>query len=105
MARGIGANGDETTLDAPVFASTRGTHISYSSFYRLFHRLLAVAELSGRSVTPHTLRHTFGSVLCERGVPVPYVKDLLGHSDIGSTMVYVHSTPTALRAAVRKLRE
>ena len=38
-------------------------------------------------------------------LPVPYVKDLLGHADIGSTMVYVHSTPLALRAAVRKLAE
>ena len=54
---------------------------------------------------PHSLRHTFGTVLCDRGVPVPYVKELLGHEDISSTMVYVHSTPAALRAAVKKLQE
>ena len=44
-------------------------------------------------------------MLCAKGVPVPYVKDLLGHEDIGSTMVYVHSTPVALRKAVRQLGE
>jgi len=38
-------------------------------------------------------------------VPVPYVKDLLGHEDIGSTMVYVHSTPKALREAVSRLKD
>ncbi|MBN1961183.1 MAG: tyrosine-type recombinase/integrase [Deltaproteobacteria bacterium] len=88
-----------------MFVNTRHTSIKESSFYRLFHRMLAEAELSGRGVRPHTLRHTFGSMLCERGVPVPYVKELLGHEDIGSTMIYVHSTPAALRDAVRKLAE
>jgi len=104
-ARGIGVNGDEASLLAPILVSTRGTRLAHSSFYRLFHRVLTVAELDGRGITPHGLRHTFGSVLCARGVPVSYVKDLLGHEDIGSTMVYVHSTPAALRAAVRKLRD
>ena len=103
--RGVDRLGNESLLDEAVFANTRHKPIKGSSFYRLFHRLLTEAELSGRGIRPHTLRHTFGSMLCARGVPVPYVKDLLGHEDIGSTMIYVHSTPTALRDAVRKLAE
>jgi site-specific recombinase XerD len=100
---GDGAN-DEITL-APVLFGAGGAKISRRSLYRLFHRVLAVAGLTAKGITPHSLRHTFGTVLCDRGVPVPYVKELLGHEDIGSTMVYVHSTPVALRAAIRKLRE
>lgn len=96
---------DETTAGALVFINGRGTRLAHSSFYRLFHRILAAAELRGTGITPHALRHTFGSVLCARGVPVPYVKELLGHQDIGSTMIYVHSTPAALRAAVQKLKD
>jgi len=103
--RRIGACADTKTFLATIIRSTRGTRLAHSSFYRLFHRVLALAELDGLGITPHALRHTFGSVLCARGVPVPYVKDLLGHEDIGSTMIYVHSTPEALRAAVRKLGE
>lgn len=103
--RGVGQGADYETPLARVLVSTRGTRLSETSFHKIFHRVLATAELDGRGITPHSLRHTFGSVLCARGVPVPYVKDLLGHEDIGSTMVYVHSTPAALRAAVRKLRE
>jgi len=99
------ACGQDVAGIAPVFVGTTGRRIAWSSFYRLFHRVLAKAELAGRGITPHALRHTFGSMLCAKGVPVPYVKDLLGHEDIGSTMVYVHSTPTALRQAVRKLVE
>ena len=95
----------EEALARPVFINTRGLRLATSSFHRLFRRLLTHAKLKDIGITPHALRHTFGSVLCGRGVPVPYVKDLLGHEDIGSTMIYVHSTPAALRAAVRKLRE
>ena len=88
------------------FCSTRGVvGFRIRSFYRIFQRALAMAELGGRGITPHSLRHTFGSVLCNRGVPVPHVMDLLGHADIGSTMIYVHSTPAALREAVKKLSE
>ena len=104
-AREIDAPGNEAALMTPVFVNTRGLMITRTSFYRLFHRVLKQAELAGKGITPHALRHTFGSMLCAKGVPVPYVKDLLGHEDIGSTMVYVHSTPASLRAAVRILTE
>jgi len=104
-ATGIAAAANEDALARPVFVGTGGKRLSRTSFYRLFHRVLAAADLSGTGITPHALRHTFGSLLCARAVPVPYVKDLLGHEDIGSTMIYVHSTPTALREAVRKLTE
>lgn len=96
---------DRSELSPPVFVTPGDKRLSITSFYRIFHRILQLADLSGRGIRPHTLRHTFGSVLCERGVPVPYVRDLLGHSDISSTMVYVHSTPAALRSAVRRLRD
>ena len=90
---------------SPVFMGPRGTPISETTFYKIFHRVLALAELAGAKITPHSLRHTFASVLCDRGAPVPCVKDLLGHEDIGSTMIYVHTTPAGLREAVKKLRE
>lgn len=95
----------EPGMDMPVVSNNRGRFLTHGSFYRLFHRVLERAKLAGCGITPHALRHTFGSVLCARGVPVPYIKDLLGHADIGSTMVYMHSTPAALRQAVRKFRE
>jgi site-specific recombinase XerD len=104
-ARGIGDRMGDDSPFAPVLVGRSGRQLPEQSLYKIFHRVLSVAELQGKGITPHSLRHTFGTVLCDRGVPVPYVKELLGHADIGSTMVYVHSTPAALRAAVRKLRE
>ena len=40
--------------------------------------------------TLHDLRHTFASHLAMDGVPIPAIKELLGHSDIRTTMIYLH---------------
>jgi integrase len=68
-------------------------------------RLIVIARRAGlEGVTSiHSLRHTFGSLLVEAGVPLPVVKDLLGHSDIRMTMTYVHTTRDEHRRAVEKL--
>jgi integrase len=51
----------------------------------------------------HTLRHTFASQLAVRGVPLPVIKDLLGHSSITMTMRYAHIAPSSLRDAIAVL--
>lgn len=104
-AHGAGGRDEEAWLATRVFAGTRGRRLAHSSFYRLFHRVLAQAELGGKGITPHALRHTFGSVLCARGVPVPHVSNLMGHANLDSTMIYLHASSQELRAAVKKLRE
>ena len=52
----------------------------------------------------HTLRHTFASHLVMNGVDLPTVKNLMGHSDIQTTMIYAHLAPDHLADAVNKLK-
>jgi integrase len=51
----------------------------------------------------YDLRHTFGSRSAMAGVDLPTLKELMGHSDISTTMRYVHPTPEHKRQAVKKL--
>jgi integrase len=53
----------------------------------------------------YDFRHTFGSRTAMAGVDLPTLKELMGHSDITTTMRYVHPTPEHKREAVRKLED
>ena len=56
-----------------------------------------------KSVSFHTLRHTFATRLVLSGVDIATVSKLLGHSSIHMTMRYSHPTPEALKSAVSAL--
>ena len=53
--------------------------------------------------TIHLCRHTCGSRLAQRGVPLLLIKDWLGHEDIKTTMIYAHLAPKALHSVVEVL--
>jgi len=50
-------------------------------------------------------RHSFGSRSAMAGVDLPTLKELMGHSDISTTMKYVHPTPQHKKEAVKKLEQ
>lgn len=71
-----------------MFPTTIGTVKDSRNDQRQFKALLQLAGI--REVSVHVLRHTAITRLIEQGVPVPVVKDIAGHSDIRTTMGYVH---------------
>jgi len=77
---------------------------SEREFRRAFKRALEKAGLP-RTIRIHDLRHTFASWLAMKGVPLQQIKDLLGHSQITTTLRYSHLNPEVLRKAVSVLEE
>lgn len=76
----------------------------YKSEHRLYKHFAALVKALGMKGTLHDLRHTFASRLAMAGVPIPVIKELLGHSDISTTMIYSHLSPEVHREAINKLR-
>lgn len=79
-----------------LFPSGKGpNHISEETCRAMLREAIRASGIGGaRNVTFHTLRHYFGTRLVESGVELHKVKELLGHSSISTTMVYVHLANT-----------
>lgn len=82
--------------DDPVFPSSRGGSLSADALQRLVarHVLAAAAacsSLAGRSITPHTLRHTAAMALLRRGVDQTVIALWLGHESTETTQIYLHA--------------
>lgn len=54
-------------------------------------------------VTPHMLRHSYATHLLDVGTQLPYIKELLGHKDIKTTMIYTHVTTASIENVVSPL--
>ena len=71
--------------------------ISNSSVQRVFKRTRKAAQIE-KQATPHSLRHSFAVHLLETGTNLKYIKELLGHASIKSTMIYLKLAPESAEA-------
>jgi len=83
-----------------VFTNKAGKKIHPDKIYHALKKALEMLKLQG---DVHKLRHTFANRLVRLGTDLNTVKDLLGHSDLHTTQIYLHTNPKMMRDAVSRL--
>ncbi|MCS6954471.1 MAG: site-specific integrase [Bryobacterales bacterium] len=85
-----------------VFRRPDGRPLSQTQLNHQHARIRALLKLPGEFVL-HSLRHTYGTRLGEAGADAFSIMRLMGHSSVVTSQRYVHPTPEALEAAVRRM--
>lgn len=80
----------------------RGEALSTGTVQTVMRNAVEKAGLQ-KKASVHTLRHSFATHLLENGTDIRYIQQLLGHSNIKTTMVYTHITPTAAKRIISPL--
>jgi len=84
-----------------LFLSRTGKRLSRVEIWRIVRKVALRAGLMGK-VTPHTLRHCFGTHLLAGGADLRSVQEMLGHVDVTTTQIYTHVDQEHLRRVHKK---
>lgn len=98
MARGAFVKDEAETA---LFTNCAGKAMSRQGFWKV---LKGYADDAGikRDITPHTLRHSFAVHMLQNGADIKSVQEMLGHSDISTTQVYLGMNVNKMRDVYMK---
>lgn len=84
-----------------LILNLRGRSISRIYIFKMIQKLAQLAGIQ-QAVSPHTLRHSFATVLVEAGADLRAVQQMLGHESITSTEIYTHLDKAYLKTVIEQ---
>ena len=92
----------QTNQSAFVFCNLQtGSQLSRKTVWDALRRYALKAGI--RPVHPHMLRHSFGTALADKNVPVERIRELMGHSSIQTSQIYITVSTEQKRRAVERI--
>ena len=91
-------------LEGPVFVTRKGRPMDRSNIWREMKKLCKEAKVSSKKVFPHNLRHLFARTFYKIEKDIAKLADILGHSSINTTRIYIVSTGSEHRRRMENMR-
>ena len=82
-----------------VFLNRRGHHLTRQMVFIFLQRAVEAAGIN-KTVSPHSLRHSFATELVENGADLRAVQEMLGHASVATTEIYTHLSRETLRSTI-----
>ena len=79
-----------------LFINANGQKMTRQGFWKILKQYKEQAKID-KELTPHTIRHSFAVHMLQNGAEIKLVQELLGHTDVASTLMYTHVADMKLR--------
>ena len=79
-----------------LFLNNHGRGLTRQAVFKMIKSRAEQIDLK-KSISPHTLRHSFATHLLQNGADIRFIQELLGHADLGTTEIYTHVANETLK--------